>query len=211
MQLVSRADSRDAGGAQADDRGAEVTAAHHGADVPVTESSEGLSRFWSNDDWSEGLWSPTETIEASISPRPARFRSERPRQSKPEPSGHSHVPGVARRSAGRAAGRLHDHRVRRAWWCSMRSTRSRRTQANDLAVRWNCKAGKCGSCSAEVNGSPKLMCMTRLNELAAGRAGDGRADARLPAGQGPGHRRLLELPGQDSRSSRSQPRAARRA
>ncbi len=38
-------------------------------------------------------------------------------------------------------------------------------QANDLAVRWNCKAGKCGSCSAEVNGSPRLMCMTRLNEL----------------------------------------------
>ena len=30
-------------------------------------------------------------------------------------------------------------------------------QANDLAVRWNCKAGKCGSCSAEVNGNPKLM------------------------------------------------------
>ena len=38
-------------------------------------------------------------------------------------------------------------------------------QANDLAVRWNCKAGKCGSCSAEVNGLPKLMCMTRLNSL----------------------------------------------
>jgi succinate dehydrogenase / fumarate reductase iron-sulfur subunit len=38
-------------------------------------------------------------------------------------------------------------------------------QANDLAVRWNCKAGKCGSCSAEVNGNPKLMCMTRLSEL----------------------------------------------
>ena len=38
-------------------------------------------------------------------------------------------------------------------------------QANDLAVRWNCKAGKCGSCSAEVNGMPRLMCMTRLNEL----------------------------------------------
>jgi succinate dehydrogenase / fumarate reductase iron-sulfur subunit len=38
-------------------------------------------------------------------------------------------------------------------------------QANDLAVRWNCKAGKCGSCSAEVNGMPKLMCMTRLTEL----------------------------------------------
>jgi succinate dehydrogenase / fumarate reductase, iron-sulfur subunit len=38
-------------------------------------------------------------------------------------------------------------------------------QANDLAVRWNCKAGKCGSCSAEVNGMPRLMCMTRLSEL----------------------------------------------
>jgi succinate dehydrogenase / fumarate reductase iron-sulfur subunit len=38
-------------------------------------------------------------------------------------------------------------------------------QANDLACRWNCKAGKCGSCSAEINGIPKLMCMTRLNEL----------------------------------------------
>src|SRR5262249_61937415 len=37
--------------------------------------------------------------------------------------------------------------------------------ANDLAVRWNCKAGKCGSCSAEVNGVPKLMCMTRLSDI----------------------------------------------
>jgi succinate dehydrogenase / fumarate reductase, iron-sulfur subunit len=39
------------------------------------------------------------------------------------------------------------------------------TQTNDLACRWNCKAGKCGSCSAEINGIPRLMCMTRLNEL----------------------------------------------
>jgi succinate dehydrogenase / fumarate reductase iron-sulfur subunit len=38
--------------------------------------------------------------------------------------------------------------------------------AHDLAVRWNCKAGKCGSCSAEINGHPKLMCMTRMNEFA---------------------------------------------
>jgi len=38
-------------------------------------------------------------------------------------------------------------------------------QANDLAVRWNCKAGKCGSCSAEVNGMPKLMCMTRMDTI----------------------------------------------
>ncbi len=42
------------------------------------------------------------------------------------------------------------------------------TQANDLAVRWNCKAGKCGSCSAEVNGRPRLMCMTRMNLFPAG-------------------------------------------
>lgn len=37
--------------------------------------------------------------------------------------------------------------------------------ANDLAVRWNCKAGKCGSCSAEINGKPRLLCMTRLSTL----------------------------------------------
>jgi succinate dehydrogenase / fumarate reductase iron-sulfur subunit len=37
------------------------------------------------------------------------------------------------------------------------------TQANDLAVRWNCKAGKCGSCSAEINGRPRLLCMTRMS------------------------------------------------
>ncbi|MBE5509873.1 succinate dehydrogenase/fumarate reductase iron-sulfur subunit [Mycobacteroides abscessus] len=37
------------------------------------------------------------------------------------------------------------------------------TQASDLAVRWNCKAGKCGSCSAEINGRPHLMCMTRMS------------------------------------------------
>ncbi len=38
-------------------------------------------------------------------------------------------------------------------------------QASDLAIRWNCKAGKCGSCSAEINGKPRLMCMTRLDAL----------------------------------------------
>src|SRR3989440_9115767 len=38
-------------------------------------------------------------------------------------------------------------------------------QANDLAVRWNCKAGKCGSCSAEINGKPALMCMKQLAHL----------------------------------------------
>jgi succinate dehydrogenase / fumarate reductase iron-sulfur subunit len=43
-------------------------------------------------------------------------------------------------------------------------------QANDLAVRWNCKAGKCGSCSAEIDGLPRLMCMTRLSDLPLDRA-----------------------------------------
>src|SRR5256885_1979506 len=37
------------------------------------------------------------------------------------------------------------------------------TQAPDLAVRWNCKAGKCGSCSMEINGKPRLGCMTRMS------------------------------------------------
>src|SRR5271170_2551773 len=41
--------------------------------------------------------------------------------------------------------------------------------ANDLAVRWNCKAGKCGSCSAEVNGRPRLMCMTRMSDMPEGK------------------------------------------
>lgn len=40
--------------------------------------------------------------------------------------------------------------------------------APDLAVRWNCKAGRCGSCSAEINGKPKLMCMTRMTAYAPG-------------------------------------------
>jgi succinate dehydrogenase / fumarate reductase iron-sulfur subunit len=39
------------------------------------------------------------------------------------------------------------------------------TQSPDLACRWNCKAGKCGSCSAEINGTPRLMCMTRVSDL----------------------------------------------
>jgi succinate dehydrogenase / fumarate reductase iron-sulfur subunit len=37
--------------------------------------------------------------------------------------------------------------------------------APDLAVRWNCKAAKCGSCGAEVNGRPSLTCKTRLSDL----------------------------------------------
>ena len=44
------------------------------------------------------------------------------------------------------------------------------TEAPDLACRWNCKAGKCGSCSAEINGRPALMCMTRMDSLPVGEA-----------------------------------------
>src|SRR5207247_1830185 len=40
-----------------------------------------------------------------------------------------------------------------------------RTAAPDLACRWNCKAAKCGSCSAEVNGKPRLMCKSRLDDF----------------------------------------------
>ncbi|MGH2842304.1 MAG: succinate dehydrogenase/fumarate reductase iron-sulfur subunit [Solirubrobacteraceae bacterium] len=44
-----------------------------------------------------------------------------------------------------------------------------RSQAPDLAVRWNCKAAKCGSCGCEINGHPKLACKTRLDHLPADR------------------------------------------
>ena len=71
-------------------------------------------------------------------------------------------------------------------------------RANDLAVRWNCKAGKCGSCSAEINGMPKLMCMTRLNALPLDQACHHRADAGLSPHQGPGDRRFVELPRQET-------------
>jgi len=37
-----------------------------------------------------------------------------------------------------------------------------------LACRWNCKAAKCGSCSAEVNGAPVLMCKSRIDDLPTG-------------------------------------------
>jgi succinate dehydrogenase / fumarate reductase iron-sulfur subunit len=60
-----------------------------------------------------------------------------------------------------------------------------RHQAKDLAVRWNCKAAKCGSCSAEVNGMPCLMCKTRLDHLPG-----------VSARPRPRHGRLMELRGE---------------
>jgi succinate dehydrogenase / fumarate reductase iron-sulfur subunit len=46
--------------------------------------------------------------------------------------------------------------------------RDQDTNAHDLPVRWNSKAGMCGTCSAEINGKPRLMCMTRMNVFAEG-------------------------------------------
>ena len=57
-------------------------------------------------------------------------------------------------------------------------------QANDLAVRWNCKAGRCGSCSAEVNGLPRLMCMTRMNLFTPDELADVPAPATPTDGSG---------------------------
>jgi succinate dehydrogenase / fumarate reductase iron-sulfur subunit len=42
------------------------------------------------------------------------------------------------------------------------------SEAPDLAVRWNCKAGKCGSCGGEVNGKPRLLCMDRMDNYTEG-------------------------------------------
>src|SRR5436305_15127844 len=64
-------------------------------------------------------------------------------------------------------GKLHDYEVAVSEGMVVLDAvhRIQATQANDLACRWNCKAGKCGSCSAEINGLPRLMCMTRLSDL----------------------------------------------
>ena len=77
--------------------------------------------------------------------------------------------------------------------------------APDLAVRWNCKAAKCGSCGAEVNGRPRLTCKTRLSDFEAGEDDHGRADAHLPADPRPRHGRVLELRGQQVDHRRSRP------
>ena len=99
----------------------------------------------------------------------------------------------------------------KAWSCSTPSTRSRPSRRNDLAVRWNCKAGKCGSCSAEINGMPQADVHD-----AAQRAADSTKPVTVepmhafPHDQGPRHRRVVELPRsrrRSSSSSRGQPDA----
>ena len=71
----------------------------------------------------------------------------------------------------------------------------------DLAVRWNCKAGKCGSCSGEVNGKPRLMCMDRMDKYPAGRADHDSADEDVPGDEGSGLRRVVELQRQQEDSA----------
>ena len=70
-------------------------------------------------------------------------------------------------------------------------------QEPDMAVRWNCKAGKCGSCSAEINGRPRLMCMTRMSDVVAetpaGQPIEIRPMKTFPSRQGPCNRCELEL------------------
>ena len=70
-------------------------------------------------------------------------------------------------------------------------------QEPDLAVRWNCKAGKCGSCSAEINGKPALMCMTRMSDVVAetppGPTNRNKTDEDLSTHQGPSNRCFMEL------------------
>ena len=82
-------------------------------------------------------------------------------------------------------------------------------QANDLAVRWNCKAGKCGSCSAEVNGHPRLMCMTRLNELDLAEPVTVEPMRAFPADQGSRHRRVVEFSREAERQAVSAAAAGR--
>ena len=66
-------------------------------------------------------------------------------------------------------------------------------QANDLACRWNCKAGKCGSCSAEINGMPKLMCMTRLDAIPLDKPVTIEPMRAFPVHPRFGHRRFVEF------------------
>ena len=69
-------------------------------------------------------------------------------------------------------------------------------EAPDLAVRWNCKAAKCGSCSAEVNGRPRLTCKTRLSDFDAGEPITVEPMRAFPLDPRPRDRRLVELRGQ---------------
>ena len=74
-------------------------------------------------------------------------------------------------------------------------------QAPDLAVRWNCKAGKCGSCSAEVNGRPRLTCKTRMDSLPLDEPIDDLSDEDFSGDQGSGYGCFVEFQGQSEDSA----------
>ena len=78
----------------------------------------------------------------------------------------------------------------------MRSTRYSPESATDLAVRWNCRRGKCGSCSAEINGSPACWCMTRLSDLDLDKPVTVEPMRAFPPVRESGHRRRIELSGE---------------
>jgi succinate dehydrogenase / fumarate reductase, iron-sulfur subunit len=105
----------------------------------------------------------TDTLKPDLVEPVAKEEREPPR-AKPEP--HGTATFRVWRSEG-AGGKLVDYTTRVSPGMVVLDAihQIQAEQANDLAVRWNCKAGKCGSCSAEVNGTPKLMCMTRLSDL----------------------------------------------
>jgi succinate dehydrogenase / fumarate reductase iron-sulfur subunit len=105
----------------------------------------------------------TETMQPDLAETGA-VEEQRPPEAKPEPVGRATF-RVWR--GDRHGGKLVDYTTSVAPGMVVLDAihQIQAEQANDLAVRWNCKAGKCGSCSAEVNGSPKLMCMSRLSEL----------------------------------------------
>src|SRR5688572_32193261 len=94
---------------------------------------------------------------------PGRVQEEAPPDHKPEPSGRATFK-VWRGDAKRGELVPYTTNVSEGMVVLDAIHQIQADQANDLAVRWNCKAGKCGSCSAEVNGMPKLMCMTRSEE-----------------------------------------------
>ena len=71
----------------------------------------------------------------------------------------------------------------------------------DLAVRWNCKAGKCGSCSAEVNGRPRLTCKTRMDTLPTHEPITVRPHQDVSCHQRSGDRCFVELQGQQEDSA----------
>ena len=100
---------------------------------------------------------------------------------------------LARRARARASSRTTRRKSRDGMVVLDAVHQIQAEQASDLAVRWNCKAGKCGSCSAEINGMPKLMCMTRLNTLPLDKPVTVEPMKTFPHDQGPGHRCVVEL------------------